>query len=63
MRVFNKGVKPIVYSRGYGGNLVIQPKKFIVFGDDEAKKVIAKFEDAISEKDFEDLHKKEKKVK
>ena len=64
MKVYNIGTKPIVYSRNFDGVQAIHPNKHLVFGDDEGAKIISKFENAVSEKDYLALtEKKDKKVK
>lgn len=62
MKVYNKGTKPIVYKRSFDGVQAIHPKKYLTFGEDEGKKLIKKFENAVDEKEWESLQKK-KKVK
>jgi len=62
MKVFNKGIKPLIYSRTFDGPQVIHPNKHLVFGDDEGKKLIGKFENAVSEKDFKDIQEDKKKA-
>lgn len=52
MKVFNIGNRPLVYSRNFDGVQCIHPKKYLTFGEDEGKKLIKKFDNAVSEKDF-----------
>lgn len=52
-KVFNKGAKPIIYSRSFDGHQCIHPGKGLTFGEDEAKKIIKKFDNAVSEQDYE----------
>ena len=65
IKVFNKGVKPIVWKRGLKGTEAIHPRKFDVFSPEKAKELIAKFDDAVSEEEYKKLTEKpiEKKGK
>lgn len=58
-KVYNKGIRPIVYFRM--GNIyvkVIHPKKYVEFYAEIAKGIIAKFPDAVSEADYKKPMKK-----
>jgi len=63
-KVYNTGKKPLIYNRNFDGTQCIHPGKFLVFGEDESKKLIKKFDNAVSEEEWIKLKKKsEKKVK
>lgn len=55
VKVYNKGVKPIVWKRNLKGVEAIHPRKYGLFGADKAKEIIAKFTDAVSEADYKKL--------
>lgn len=61
MKIFNSGIKPIVYNRSFDGVQCIHPNKYLTFPDDEGKKLIAKFEKAVSEEDFKVIQEDKKK--
>lgn len=52
VKVYNKGVKPIVWKRDLKGTEAIHPRKFDLFSDKKAKELIEKFTDAVSEEDY-----------
>lgn len=52
MNVYNKGKRPIVWSRTRKGSKVIHPGKFDTFGKEQAEALIKKFPDAVSEADY-----------
>ena len=52
IKVYNKGVRPIVWERSLKGTFAIHPFKFDVFSDKKAKEIIEKFEDAVTEADY-----------
>ena len=52
VKVYNKGIKPIVFLRNYKGAFVIQPGKFETFPSDKAKEIIDRYPDAVDEKTF-----------
>ena len=54
-KVYNKGIRPIVYFRMGNDVKVIHPKKYGEFFAEISKGMIAKFPDAVSEKDFKKL--------
>ena len=51
-RVYNKGIRPIVFKRDRTGVDCIHPGKFLNFNPEVAKKIIAKYENACSEEDY-----------
>lgn len=61
MKVFNIGVKPLVFKRSFDGPQCIHPNKYLTFGEDEGKKLIAKFKNAVSEDDYKKIVKDRKK--
>ena len=61
MKVFNIGIKPLVYKRSFDGVQCIHPNKYLVFGEDEGEKLIAKFKNAVSEKDYNKIQEDKKK--
>lgn len=61
IKVYNKGVKPIVWKRDLRGTEAIHPRKFGYFGEKEGKDIIGKFPDAVSEADYKKLKVPEKK--
>ena len=58
MKVYNKGIRPIVWNRTRKGVKVIHPGKFDVFGKEHAEAIIKKFPDAVSEADYKKVDKK-----
>ena len=60
VNVYNKGIRPIVWSRSRRGVKVIHPGKFDIFGEKQAEEIIKKYDDAVSEADYK---KADKKVK
>lgn len=61
VKVFNKGVRPVVFKRDRTGTDAIHPGKFLTFDEDKAKGIIKDFEDACSEKEYKAfLEKREK---
>ena len=52
IKVYNKGVKPIVWKSTLRGRKVIHPGKCGLFSPPLAAEIIAKFDDAVSESDF-----------
>ena len=60
VKVYNRGVRPVVFKRDRTGVDAIHPGKFLTFDPDRAKLVIAGFEDACSEEDFKAITKKKK---
>ena len=61
MKVYNKGKRPIVWSRTRKGVAAIHPGKFDVFGEKQAEEIIKKFPDAVSEADYKKADKKAEK--
>lgn len=57
VKVYNKGLKPIVWKRGLKGIEAIHPRKYSLFGKEKAEEIIKKFDDAVSEKEWEELEK------
>ena len=53
IRVYNKGIRPIVYNRERGTVEAIHPNKFLVFSEETATAIIEKFSDACTQEDFE----------
>ena len=51
-KVYNKGIRPIVYLRTLRGVRCIHPGKFDSFSEKRADEIIKKFDDAVSEKDY-----------
>lgn len=52
MKVYNKGVRPILYESSLRGNLVIHPRKYIETNEEHAESIIAMHADAVDEKTF-----------
>lgn len=52
VKVYNKGVRPIVFKRDLTGVDCIHPGKCLTFNPKIAEKIIAKFENACSEEDY-----------
>ncbi len=54
MKIYNKGIRPIVYKQDLTGTEVIQPGKFVEFsfGKKEAQEFIDKFENACNKDDY-----------
>lgn len=53
VKVYNKGTRPIVWRRTvYKGADVIHPGKFDLFGKEKAAEIVARFKDAVYEKEF-----------
>lgn len=63
VKVYNKGVRPIVWKRDLKGTEAIHPKKFDVFSKEKAEEIIKKFEDAVSESDYKKLTEKKSEKK
>ena len=53
VKVFNKGMRPVVFKRDRTGTDAIHPGKFLTFASEKSKGIIDKFEDACSESDYE----------
>ncbi len=53
VKVYNKGIRPVVFKRDLTGTDAIHPGKFLTFNAKIAEAVIAKFENACSEADYE----------
>ena len=51
-KVYNKGIRPIVWYRTRTSVKAIHPGKFDVFGKKQAEEIIKKFPDAVSEEDY-----------
>ena len=49
IKVFNKGKKPIVWSRSTLGIEVIHPGKYDLFSKEKADEIVKKFDDAVLE--------------
>lgn len=48
VRVYNRGIRAIVYERSYGGgSKVIHPKKSVELPEDQAQSIIDRFDDAV----------------
>ena len=48
VRVYNRGIRAIVYERSYGGrSKVIHPKKSVELPEEQAQSVIDRFDDAV----------------
>ncbi len=65
-KVYNKGIRPIVWHRTRTDVKAIHPGKFDVFGREHAEAIIKKFPDAVSEADYKKkpelkLHKEDSK--
>lgn len=60
MKVYNIGIRPIVYDRKRGVR-VIHPRKFVELPEKKAEWVISTFENACSETDYEKSLANEKK--
>jgi len=54
VKVYNKGIKPIVWKNDLISTEAIHPRKSQLFSDKVAKEIIEKFKDAVSEKDWEE---------
>lgn len=52
VKVFNKGVRPVVFKRDRTGTDAIHPGKFLTFEAEKAKVIIEKFDNACSEADY-----------
>lgn len=52
MKVYNKGVRPIVYKRDLTGVDAIHPGKYLDFPNEQGIEIIEKFENACSEQDY-----------
>lgn len=53
VKVYNKGVEPVIYLQNWKGTFVIHPKKYHIFHPDKAKKLIAKYEDLVDMNDVD----------
>lgn len=47
IKVYNKGITPIVYLQNWKGTFVIHPKKYVLMHPDKAKQLIERYEDLI----------------
>lgn len=54
VKVYNKGIKPIVYKRGRTGTETIHPGKFVFFEESIAEAIVEKFENACTEKEYKE---------
>jgi len=52
IKVFNKGIRPIVFRRTRNGIEVIHPGKFLTFNQKIGEAIIQKHENACSEDDY-----------
>ena len=55
MKVYNKGTRPIVWYRSRKGVKAIHPRKFDIFGKTQAEEIIKKFDDAVPEKEWNEI--------
>lgn len=53
VKVFNKGIRPVVFKRDRTGVDAIHPGKFKTFNSKVGNAIIDKFKDACSENDYE----------
>ena len=53
VKVYNKGTRPVVFKRDRTGVDAIHPGKFLTFNAKLAEAIIAKYENACSEVDYE----------
>lgn len=60
-KVYNIGIKPIVWRRTFKGTEVIHPGKSDIFSHQKAKEIIKKFPDAVSEEDYKKIQDEKKK--
>lgn len=60
VKVYNKGIRPIVWKSTLKGREAIHPGKYDVFSKELADQIISKFSDAVSEADFNKSRKPEK---
>jgi len=52
VKVYNKGVRPVVFKRNRTGVDAIQPRKFLIFDKEQAAEIIKTHENACSEADY-----------
>lgn len=52
VKVYNKGIRPIVWKSTLKGREAIHPGKYDVFSKEFADQIIEKFDDAVNEADF-----------
>jgi len=52
VKVYNKGVRPVVFKRDRTGTDAIHPGKSLAFDPKKAEVIIKKFKDACSEADY-----------
>lgn len=55
VKVYNKGVKPVVWKSTLRGREAIHPGKYDLFSAPLAAEIIDKFDDAVSESDWKKL--------
>ena len=53
VKVYNKGIRPVVFKRDRTGIDAIHPGKFLTFNAKKANAIIAKFEHACIKEDYE----------
>ena len=61
MRVYNLGVKPIIYERNNTGVKVLHPRKSALIPEKKAKEIIKKYDNLYSEADYYKKIKESKK--
>lgn len=52
VRVYNKGIKPIVYERSFRGILAIHPRRYIDTSPAHAEELFALSPNAVSEEEY-----------
>lgn len=58
VKVYNKGTRPIVWNKSRtAGKQVLHPGKYDLFSEVKSKEIISKFENAISEEDWNTIQK------